>query len=292
MKRIGIIGTENSHALAFSELLNLKDPATGKYRHEGFRVVGVYGPDKVSTKEIMDKTHVDFIAEKPEDFFGKVDAMMVTSRRGSVHAGYAMPFIQKGIPCFIDKPFTSDYKQAMELITEARKNNVPLCGGSGCKYVYDVQLLHRNMQDWAAQKKFITASANFSADLESEYDGFFFYSPHLTEIALATFGYDIKSVKAVEKNGSVIVLAKYEDYYVTLNYTKDSEVNSCILYTQGKNIYREIDLSFLYEQELGHFIRMIQTGEMPTSYENLVKPVAMISAILESLKTNKEVAVL
>ena len=31
------------------------------------------------------------------------------------------------------------------------------------------------------------ASMNFAADLESEYDGFHFYAPHLTEMALTMF---------------------------------------------------------------------------------------------------------
>jgi predicted dehydrogenase len=291
MIRIGIIGTENSHAMGFSEIFNLPDAKTGKLKYENAHVVGVYGPDMESAQEIMDKTHADFIAEKPEDFFGKVDAMMVTSRRGSVHYDYAMPFIKKGIPVFIDKPFTSDYSQSLKLIEEAQKRHVPLCGGSGCKYVGDVLKLQKSFEEAVSENKFITASLNFAAELDSIYDGFFFYSPHLTEIALAIFGYDIKSVKAFEKNGSVIVIAHYEDFDITLNYTKGSEVSSCVLFTQDKNIFSDIDLSLLYEQECAHFMKMAETGEMPTSYENLIKPVAVIEAILESLKTKKKVKV-
>lgn len=291
MKKIGIIGTENSHALAFSQLVNLPDPATGRRKYDDARVVGVYGPDLESAQNIMDEAHVDFIAEKPEDFFGRVDAMMVTSRRGSVHSGYAMPFIEKGIPVFIDKPFTSDYAQAVALARAAKDRHVPICGGSGCKYLYDVRLLRSSLQSLAAEGNFITASANFSADMDSIYDGFFFYSPHLTEIALATFGYDVKSVRAFEKNGSVIVLARYEDYDVTLNYTKDSAASSCVLFGKAQNIYREVAMSFLYENELEHFFQMLDTGAMAASYEELVKPVAVIEAILDSLKTQAEVVV-
>ena len=66
MYRIGIIGTENSHAITFAKLLNLPDEQ-GRYRHEDARIVGVYGPDMESAQEIVEKTGVSFIADKPED---------------------------------------------------------------------------------------------------------------------------------------------------------------------------------------------------------------------------------
>ena len=291
MIRIGIIGTESSHAMSFAKIINLPDPKTGRCRYENARVVGVYGADMETASAIMDQTQVDFIAEKPEDFFGKVDAMMVTSRCGSVHYQYALPFIRKGIPLFVDKPFTSDYRQSVELIDEAKKNHALICGGSGCKYAYDVLMLQNSVQIGVMNQEFITGSVNFAAELDSIHDGFFFYSPHLTEIALTIFGYDMLSVKAIEKNGSVIVIARYQDYDITLNYTRDSEVSSCLLFTKNKNIYREIDISLIHEHESDKFIEMIETGRMPMSYEHLIKPVAVISAILESLKTQQEISI-
>ena len=289
--KIGIIGTENSHAMAFSKLLNLPDPNTGKVRYEDARVAGVYGPDMETAQAIMDMTHVDFIAGGPEDFFGRVDAMMITCRRGSEHYQYAMPFIRKGIPCFIDKPFTTDYEQAAELIGKAKENHVPLSGGSGCKYVYDVLMLKRQVENLVAENKFITASMNFSLVMDSVYDGFFFYSSHLTEMALAAFGYDMKSVNAFEKNGSVITVAHYENFDITLNYTDGSHDSSCIIFSKERNFYRQIDISMLFEHEMDHFINVLKTGKMQTSYEDLIKPVAVLVAVNESFKTGKEVAI-
>lgn len=291
MFKIGIIGTENSHAMAFSKLINLPDSDTKQLHYDDARVVGVYGPDLDSPREIIDQAKAEFLAEKPEDFFGRVDAMMVTSRKGSVHYDYAMPFIEKGIPLFIDKPITADPASAKKLLEEAKKRGVPVLGGSGCKYAYDILMLKNIVKGLAGEGKFITAGINFPAELDSIYDGFYFYSSHLVEMALTVFGYDIKSVRASEKNGSVIVIARYDRYDVTLNFTYENYASSCTVYSKGRNIYREIDISMIYAQEVEKFVTMLRTGEMPISYDELYKPVSVIAAILEALKSGTETIV-
>ena len=54
MYNIGIIGTENSHAMAFAKIINLPDPETGKLKYPDVRITGIYGPDPDSTQKIMD----------------------------------------------------------------------------------------------------------------------------------------------------------------------------------------------------------------------------------------------
>lgn len=295
MYRIGIIGTENTHAIAFSKIVNLPDPETGKLPYPDVRIVGIYGPDEESTKHIMDEAGVDFIAKKPEEFHGKVDAMCITCRKGSLHYQYAIPFVEKGMPVFVDKPFTSDTAEAERLITAAKKSGAKLFGGSSVKYAGDSVILKHIVKQLIANNELITAGLNFAADPASEYDGFFFYAPHLTETVLEIFGNEVKSLLTVEKSGNRISIWRYPKFDITLNFTKGTDESSVLIFTQKGNIYREIDdghyvdASLAYRQQIKHFIQMLHTGEMPVSYEALVLPVKMISAIEESVRTGKEV---
>ena len=288
--RIGIIGTENSHAMAFARAINLPDE-NGAERFPGVRVVGVYGPDTESAQKIIDETGVDFLAGSPEDFFGKVDAMIVTSRKGSVHYQYSKPFLEAGIPMFIDKPFTVNLEEARELAAISEEKGVPVAGGSGCKFAYDVVMLANTFRQWKQSGEFVTGTMNFAADPSSEYDGFFFYSSHLTEMALTVFGYDPKSVLAFEKNGSRICVLRYADFDVTLNYTCGTRDSTGVLIGKNGNVTRQIDISMIYLQEITAFIEMLQTGKMPVSREQLVKPVAVINAIEEAVRQGKEVLI-
>jgi predicted dehydrogenase len=295
MYRIGIIGTENSHAMAFSKIINQVDPETGKLRYPDARVSGVFGPDPASTQKIMDEVGVDFIAKDPQEFFGKVDAMCVTSRKGSLHYQYAIPFIEKGMPVFVDKPFTSDFAEGERLIAAAKKSGSKLCGGSTVRLVMDVVMLKNIVRKLLAGDEFISASLNYPADPSSEYDGFYFYSPHLTEMVLEIFGHDVKSLVAFEKNGSRISIWRYPGFDITLNYTNGKHVSSALIFGKNENIFREIDVGRhtdiigIYALEVDHLIHMIRTGEMPRSYEDLLLHVKMISAVEESVKTGKEI---
>jgi len=291
MFRIGIIGTENSHAMAFSRNINLPDPVIGDIPYSDVRVVGVYGPDIESARIIKAETGADFIAKSVEEFHGKVDAMMITSRKGSVHSEYAMPFIEKGMPLFIDKPFTSDVTEAEKLILAAQKSGSKLCGGSSCRRAYDVLMLQNSVRNLRASGDIISASMNFAADPDSEYDGFYFYASHLVEMALTVFGHDVRSIICVEKDGSRLCIWRYDDIDVSLHFTKDNYNSSAVIYAKSGNIMRNIDMSLVYQHEVAQFVHMLRTGEMLEPYENLVLPVRMIAAVEESAVKRTEVRV-
>lgn len=289
MIKIGIIGTENSHALAFSKIINLPNERTGKYDYPDVKVVGVYGPDMVSAQAIIDEAKAEFIASSPEEFIGKVDAMIITSRKGSVHYKYALPFIELGMPVFIDKPFTVDQQEAKCIIAKAKEKGALISGGSGCKLAYDIIMLQNTVKSLVEKDKMVTGVINFSIDMDSENDGFFFYASHLTEMALASFGNDVKSVVALEKNKSVIAILRYDAYDITLNFINGSGEYTAVLFAKERNYTRNIDISFIYEHEVEHFINMIKTKEMPQSYEDLIVPVKVMNAIVKSYQEGKEI---
>lgn len=291
MKRIGIIGTENSHALHFAKGINLGLLPNGERQYADLKVVACFGPDLESAKQLRDEAAVELILDKPEDFLGKVDAMMITSRKGSHHLAYAKLFVEAGIPLFIDKPVTADPDEAEELISLAKQHNVLITGGSGCKYAWDVQLLKIKREQWEKEGRFLSASANFAADIDSPYDGFYFYAPHLTEMALTIFGYDVQAVQSVMNERGVTVIFRYAAYDISLHYTKGSNVSSCVLYGTSDNEYRRIDISQIYGQELEMFVRMLGTSSMPQTYDQLTRHVYVIDAILASLDIGREVKV-
>lgn len=287
MYRIGIIGTENSHAMAFAKYYNLPDPDTGKFRHEEVRVVAVMG-DEESTSAIVRETGVELVVNSPEEMLGKVDAVMITSRRGSVHMQYALPFIAHKIPLFIDKPFTSDPAEADALIAQIIANDCPVAGGSACKYLPAILEIRDLVAKLRQEDSFISAAMSFRVDLDSIYDGIYFYSPHLVEMCLAAFGMDVKTVQATRTGKSMIVTAQYENDAVSLHFVRAGK-QSCVVFGKEQNYYFDIDITGLYDLEAAPFAELIQGKHPSLPAEVLVKPVHMIAAIKESLESGKAV---
>lgn len=284
MVRIGIIGTENSHAMAFAKYFNLPDAATGKMHYDDMRVVAVMG-DPDSTAAIVKETGAAFVAEKAEDFFGRVDAVMITSRKGSVHSQFAMPFVEKGMPLFIDKPLTSDLAQARELMEQIEAHGCKVMGGSGCKYVPAIQEIRDKVSALRASGEFMSAAMNFRVMLESVYDGIYFYASHLVEMGLAAFGHDAKALQAVRTGNSLIVTVQYEKDAVSLHFNALCRTYCCTVFGANQNDHFDIDISAAYGLEASYFADMLLGKRDPLPSEVLLKPVQMIDAIERSLAT-------
>jgi predicted dehydrogenase len=275
MYRIGIIGSENSHAMAFSKIFNVESA------YPDVRVVAVGGDWPEESEKVKEACGVDFVAEKPSDMLGKVDAVMVTARHGGKHAEFARPFIEAGLPAFIDKPFTVDAADAVALAKRARDKKVPLVGGSSTKDVYDVLTLKNLVRTGGCLGGMVNAPLN----MENPYGGFFFYSSHLAEIMLTIFGFGPESVDAHEAGGSVAATAHYENFDVTNHFINGTGYYSAAVFTKTRPVLREIDISMCYRHECEAFARMLRTGEMNHKYEELVYPVFYLNAIYEAYKS-------
>jgi predicted dehydrogenase len=291
MFRIGIIGSDNSHADAFSQLINLKNPKTGEFDYPDCKVTGIFGLEKERTEEVAKNGEIEFIASTPEELVGRVDAVMIVFRHGDLHAKYAMPFIKLGIPVWLDKPFTIKNSDARDLIDAAKRHNTILTGGSTCKFAYDILMLKNLVENGGGRLGNIkSAMLNFPATLENDYGGIYFYGAHLTEMCCAVFGYDMKSVIAHRLNKDVLAIVKYDKYQVALSFIDGSSRNCAYVVGDKDVILRDLDISLVYRHGLDEFIKTLRTGKIPVSHEKLYATVELLNAIKESYESGREIS--
>lgn len=290
MYQIGIIGTESTHALAFARYYNLPDPETGKIPHEDVRVTAIWGTDQEANNVIVNEAGAEFVAQKIEDLLDRVDAVMITSRRGSQHFAQALPFIERKIPLFIDKPFTSDPAEADALMAKIEEFGCPVMGGSACKYLPRIKEIKDLVAELREKGEFNGASMSFRVVLDSEYDGIYFYAPHLVEMCLAAFGFDVKNIQAMRTGKNLLVNVQYENDAVSLQFVASGK-QSCLVYAKAQNYYFDIDTTGLYALEAAPFAELLHGNHESLSAEQMVKPVHMIDAIKESMETGKIVSI-
>lgn len=287
MIHIGIIGSDSSHALAFSKLANLPDEA-GNYLYDNVRVTSIFGFDKERTMEVAKEGKIETIVDHPKEMLSTVDAVMVVFRHGNLHYAYALPFVEAGIPTWVDKPFTILPNEAMKLIETAKKKQTLLAGGSTCKYCPDVLSLQQEFNLLHQQHSVFSANFNFPGELTSPYGGIYFYGGHAIEIMTTIFGKNPISVKTEVHCGNLIALFKYEDFAVTIHFAEVSEFFATI-YSKYKVITHPINIATVYRQGFQKYVDALIKGEMPEDFNSLLQPVLLLEALEKAINTGEEI---
>ena len=97
MKRIAILGCENSHANAFLKFIKEKE------EFSDVEVVGVYSDRREAAEKLREQFGVP-VLDNYADAVGRLDGLIITARHGDNHYKYAKPYIDSGIPCSSTSP--------------------------------------------------------------------------------------------------------------------------------------------------------------------------------------------
>ena len=108
--KIGIIGAESSHTLEIAKLINLEQKINGCV------VDYVWGETSKFASEAASGGGIANIVTSPEDMIGKIDAVVITHRHCKYHIPAALPFVNAGVPIFIDKPFCYDIEEGLKFL--------------------------------------------------------------------------------------------------------------------------------------------------------------------------------
>jgi len=289
MIRIGILGADSSHASAFSKLCNFPETDTGNYPFPEVRVTAIYGEDIEQAKQVALACNICEVVTSPEELLSKVDGVMVLFRDGNVHLPYALPFIESGMPVWIDKPITVTLKDSDLLLEAADKSPSLITGGSTCKYNKEVLEL-KKMVDQGDLGTVLSGYLNFPCDIYSPYNGIFFYAPHMVEMMFTIFGYEILSITCIKQKDTIRCIGKYEGFSVVLDFTNHVHQSFCMIHGDKKSHVREIKVdTSTYKAGLEQFITMLRTKNMPLPLTKLTAVTKVLTAINDSMSEGKEI---
>ena len=184
--RIGIIGAENSHTIGYGEIFN-RDR-----KFPGFELVGVWGETPEFAKNAANKGQIPWIVKDPAEFMGRIDALIVDHRHPRYHLEAAWPFVEAGIPTFIDKPFCYRVSEGKKFLEMARSKRTPITSFSTTARGEEIDDLKAQA---AALKGVQHIISSGHCDADSPYGGVFFYGVHQIQRLIVIFGEDISRVR-------------------------------------------------------------------------------------------------
>ena len=76
---------------------------------------------------------IPHVLDRPEDAIGKVDAVMLATDDGFNHVGRARPFVEAGLPVFVDKPLALTSKD-LAIFSKWVKGGARILSSSGMRY--------------------------------------------------------------------------------------------------------------------------------------------------------------
>ena len=96
MKKIVILGCENSHADGFLNVIREEELP--------LEVLGVYSDESDAAKRVSEKFGVP-ILKHFDDAVGKADGVMITARHGGRHFRLPHPIFRRAFRCLSTSPF-------------------------------------------------------------------------------------------------------------------------------------------------------------------------------------------
>ncbi|MFM6949227.1 MAG: Gfo/Idh/MocA family protein [Aquirufa sp.] len=195
-KRIGIIGLDTSHSVAFTKALNANSPNP---IYDGYKIVAAYphgSKDIISSSERIPgyteevkKMGVE-IVDSIQDLLNKVDVVMLETNDGRLHLEQAIEVFKAGKITFIDKPMAASLKDAKSIFKEAKKYKVPIFSSSSLRYATGMQ----DIKDGKIGA--ITGADTYSPmKFEKTHPDLFWYGIHGVEMLFTVMGPDCISVQ-------------------------------------------------------------------------------------------------
>ncbi len=277
--RIGIIGLDTSHVIAFTKILNDPNAAPDV---AGCRVVVAYpkgSPDIESsvsrvpgyTKQIQDMG-VE-IVESIDELIARVDAVLLETNDGRPHLEQVLPVFQAGKPVFIDKPIAASLSDAVAIFEASKKYDVPSFSSSSLRFAKSTQAARNG--EYGTITRCETSSP---CSLEKTHPDLFWYGIHGVEALFTVLGTGCESVQRSSVDGKIVVTGRWRDGRVGV-FREDKGYGGTATGDKGEG---PVGNSDGYRPLLVEIVKFFHTGKPPVSAAETLEIYAFMEAADES----------
>lgn len=303
MLRLGIIGMSsgNAHPYSWSCIINgrfdageitaVGYPAVAAYLQANRDTLGIPGAvvthvwtqDMNISKSIAKTAGIEHISANLEDMITEVDAVLLTRDDPEQHVAMAKPFIEAGIPVFIDKPLAATTAD-LEYFATQIANGKFIMSCSSQRYANEIKIVK---QDIASLGKLELITAVGKKDWIK-------YGVHLMEGIFSLIDdIPVQSVQNIGSEGKDIVCIEFVNgLQVTLHLFMDI-TGTFQISVFGQSGWRLIDIKnsySMFRDNIIEFIRSVQEGKPRLDFyktENIIR--ALIAANESRLQGGKKI---
>lgn len=286
--RIGIIGLDTSHVVAFTKTINenSSDPA-----YEGFKVVAAY-PTKGSADmpssidrlagftERLKGMGVE-IVDSIDELLKKVDVVLLESVDGRRHIEEALPVFKSGKRMFIDKPVSHSLAGAIAIFEASEKYKLPVFSCSTTRFAPATLEIVAGKESVG---KVLSASTFCPAGQAVGHLDMAFYGIHGIESLFTLMGSGCREVVRINTPVADVVAGTWNDNRVGIFHATPKGGKGAFggtVYGE-KGVEENVKILAGYDPMLVKIIEYFRTGVVPVTPEQTLEIFAFMEAADES----------
>src|SRR5947209_10309276 len=281
--RLGLIGTDRSHATAFTAVLN---DANSPDHVSGARVIAAYkggSPDVEESAKHLDRYANELkekwdvkIVDSIADLCPSVDGILLESVDGRPHLAQFREAAKCGRPVFIDKPLASTLADALEIARVGKEEHIPWFSSSTLRYSSISDLRSADVMSaivWAPGPM----EPHHQLDLS-------WYGIHGVEMLYTLFGTGCDEVSRVSSSDSDVVTGRWKDGRLgTVHLQRPYGKYGGVAFLKGQKLEAKPDIQFSYVPLVKEIVTFMQTKVPPVPNDVTLEMFAFMDAAHRSL---------
>lgn len=248
-----------------------RQPA-GSVRIEGAAVTHLWTDEPSEAAAVARFARIPHVVARPEEVLGEVDAVMIATDDGDDHVSRARPFVEAGIPVFIDKPMATNVPDLRTFI-DWKNAGAKLLSSSGMRYAPELGRFGSFPWQWLTGVTCNTWKR---------------YGIHVLEPAYCLTGPGYVTVRASAQGQNVYVeLLHQSGRVITLSVLPDAKAAFGCFHAYGEGgelAVRFSDTYSAFRGQLLSFVDFALTGRAPHGFEETVELMTIVIAAEESLR--------
>jgi predicted dehydrogenase len=245
----------------------------------GVKVTHIWCEDPADAERVARASLVPNVVAHPQDVIGQVDAVVIPTDVASQHVERARPFIEAGLPLFIDKPLADREDHLRQFIEWHRQGKV-FMSTSCFRYCKEYAQLRARLGD-VGELRLITNTTHKTWDR---------YGIHILEgvYPFLAPGAWLSVSHTGGENSSVVHIRHASDVEVVLVAISDilGSFGALTAYgTKGLLAAKFTDTFHAFKAQLVAFVEYLRTGRPPVAFEETTE---MMKVIIAGIRSRQE----
>ena len=278
----------NGHPYSWSAIINGYDPELMKdcgypvipqylgqrppedFGIPGVKVTHIWTDDPEDAKKVSAASKIENVVSRPEDVIGEVDAVLIPTDKGFEHVERCRPFVEAGIPIFVDKPMVDNIED-LNIFIDWVNHGAAILSSSCNRYAKNLVPYHKGHNCEIGKLRCVYASQPKTWER---------YGIHAMESIFPMTGPGYLTVQNTGTSGRDIVHLTHRDGFdaVVTNIYDGASPGIFLCGTDGV-IHPGPGATFeSFKAQLVSYINYLRTGERPFPFSETVELMKIISA--------------